>query len=171
MRDDAESPLARQLGQLVPAALAVDDDPLEPAEEPAPEVAFLRGAPREQVVRREDEGLTETEDPIVDLRRGEPLEVSDVSVPAAQPGEPDRVLEQLHGDPEPGASKEARAHRVEQLASSVAVRLGRVAEAKRRRDELDLGAGARERRGKGVVVLRRKSRRVGEEDAHRGLLH
>ena len=55
---------------------------------------------------------------------------------------------------------------IEELAPPVAVRRGRFSEAKARRDEVDLGAGARERRGELVVVRRREGRRVGEQDTH-----
>ena len=80
---------------------------------------------------REDERLAQAQEPVVQLRGGEPLQVGDVRAAAPQAGEPDRVLEQLHRDPEPGASKDTRADGIEELAPPVAVRLRGLAEAER----------------------------------------
>ena len=101
MRDDAQALLVRKLGELVAATLAVDDDPLEAAEEPAPEISLSGGAPRKEVVSREDERLTEAQEPVVQLRGGEPLEMSDVGAAPPQAEESHRVLDELHRDPEP----------------------------------------------------------------------
>ena len=77
------------------------------------------------------------------------------------------VLDRLQRQPQPRAPEEPRRERVEPLAAPVAVRRRDVAEAEARRRELDVGAGAGERRGELVVVPRRERRRIGEQDAHR----
>src|SRR6266508_3665709 len=107
------------------------------------------------------------EESVVELGRGQPLEVHDVRMPPCEPREADRVLEQLDRDAEPRAAKEARADGIEELAPAVAVRRGRLAETERRGDELDVCARPREGRGQRIVVLRREGWWVGEQDAHR----
>ncbi len=57
--------------------------------------------------------------------------------------------------------------RLETEDAALAEVVARVAEAEAGGDELDLGAGARERGGELVVVLRRERGRIGEGDAHR----
>ena len=89
LRVDAE------LGERVPAALAVHDDPVEAREEPAPEVGAVRGAAGEEVVRREDRGQVRAEEERVELGRGQPLDVEDVRVEAAERGEAERMLRDL----------------------------------------------------------------------------
>ena len=106
VRDHAQPRRVDELGELVSAALAVHDDALEAAEEPPPELALRRRAPRKHVVRREDERPARAEQPVVELGRGQPLEMDDVGVAARQPRKPDRMLEQLHRDPQPGAAEE-----------------------------------------------------------------
>ena len=170
MRDDSEPGGIGQLGQLVAPSLAVDDDPLEAAEQPPPEVVLCGGAAREQVVRGEDERRTLAKQPVVELRRCEPLDMGDVGAAPAQAGKPERMLDELDRNAEAGAAKESRAHGIEELAAPVAVRLGRLAEAERGGDELHLRARPDERRGELVVVLRRERGRVGEENAHGGRL-
>ena len=78
VRDDAEAGGVGQLGQLVSPALAVDDDPVEAAEEPSPEVALRGSTAWQEVVRGEDERRALAEQPVVELRRGKPLDVGDV---------------------------------------------------------------------------------------------
>ena len=80
--------------------------------------------------------------------------------------EPERMLRRLERNPQPRVTEDARRQGIEELASPVAVRRGRLSEAKARRDEVDLGAGARESRGELVVVRRREGRRIGEQDVH-----
>ena len=123
VRDDAEPGGIGQLGQLVAPALAVDDDPLEAAEEPPPEVELRGGAARQQVVRGEDERRTLAKQPVVELRRGEPLDVGDVGAAPAEAGKPERMLDELDRDAEARAAKESGADRIEELAAPVAVRL------------------------------------------------
>ena len=170
VRDHAQPFLVSQLCELVATPFAVDDDPLEAAEEPAPELPLLRRAPGEEVVGREDERLTDAEKPVVELRGGKPLQMGDVGPAATQAGEPYGVLDELERDPEPRAPKDPRADGIEELAPPVALRLGRFAEAEGRGNELDVRPRLGERRRERVVVLGREGRRVGEEDAH-GLLH
>ena len=59
------------------AALGVHDDPVEALEQPLPEIAARRGAPRQQVVRGEDGRRAEAE-VHVGLRQRKPLHVHDV---------------------------------------------------------------------------------------------
>ena len=167
MGDDPE-PLRvdAELGERLPAALAVDDDPVEAREEPAPELGAVRRAAGEEVVRGEDRGQVRAEEERVELRRGQPLDVEDVGVEAAERGEPERMLGDLERQAQPRAAEDARRERIEELAARVSVRLRRVAEAEARGDELDVRARPRERRGELVVVRRREGRWIGEQDAH-----
>ena len=140
VRDHPQARGVDELCELVAGALAVDDDAGEPAEQTPPEVALARGAARKDVVRREHERCVDAEEPVVQLRRGEPLEMDDVGLAPPEAGEPDRVLQQLHGDAQPRSPEDPGADRVEELGAPIAVRLGRIAEAERRRHELHLGA-------------------------------
>ena len=76
------------------------------------------------------------------------------------------MLGDLQRQPQPRALEEPRRERVEELAARVAVRRRRLAEAEVRRDELDVGAGARERGRELVVVGRRERRRICQDDPH-----
>ncbi len=167
MRDDAQLlRLDPDLGERVPAALAVHDDPVEAREEATPEVGAVRGAARQQVVRREDRRQVRTEEERVELRRRQPLHVEHVGLDAAQRGQPERMLRDLDRKAQRRAAEHAGREGIEELAARVSLRLRRVAEAKTRGDELDLRARPRERRGELVVVRRGEGRRIGEQDAH-----
>ena len=79
---------------------------------------------------------------------------------------PERMLRDLERHAQRRPPEDARRHGIEDLPAAVAARLRRVAEAKARRNELDLCAGPRERLRELVVVRRREGRRIGEQDAH-----
>ena len=158
MRDHPQSRRVDELRELVTGALAVDDDARESAEQAPPEVALARRASRQDVVRREDERRIDPQEPVVELGRGQPLEVHDVGLASPEPREPDGVLEQLDRDAQPRSPEDLRAHGIEELGAPIAVRRGRLAEAERRRDELDLGAGAGESGSERMVVRRREAR-------------
>src|SRR5439155_22886261 len=65
MRDDAQRFGVGELRELLASALAVDDDALEAAEQPPPEIS-LGGRPAgEEVVRREDQRRLDAEEPVV----------------------------------------------------------------------------------------------------------
>lgn len=167
MRDDAELLLGdADLGERRAAVLAVDDDPVEAGEELQPERGLVRCAPRQEVVRGEHRREMRVEEAHVELGRGEPLHVQDIRVEPVKPGEPERMLRRLERNPQARAVEDARCEWIEQLPPPVAVRRGRVSEAEARRNEVDLGAGAREGRRELVVVRRRESRRVGEQNMH-----
>jgi len=134
MRDHVESRGIDELRQLVSGPLAVDDDAREPAEQALPEVALARGAARQDVVGGEDERRVDAEEPVVELRSGQPLEVDDVGLAAPEASQADRMLEQLQREAQPRAAEDARAERVEELGATIAVRGGRLAEAERRSD-------------------------------------
>ena len=107
MRDDAELALGDpERGQRVAAALAVHDDALETVEEAAPERFLLRRAPWQQVVRGEDERSVVPQQPGVELRRRDPLEVEDVRADSGEPHQAERVLEHLQRQPQPRAAEE-----------------------------------------------------------------
>jgi len=171
MGDDSQ-PFAvyAELGERVPAALAVHDDPVEAREEPAPQAGAVRGAPREQVVCGENGRQVWAEEERVELGDGEPLNVEDVRVQAAleaaQRGKPERMLDNLERQAQPRPPEQARREGIEELPAPVSLRLRRVAEAEAGRDELDVHARPRQRRGELVVVRRREGRRIGEQDAH-----
>ncbi len=93
------------LGERVPAALAVDDDPVEAGEQPAPERRFVRGAARQEVVRRKNRGQMRAEEERVELGRGEPLHVEDVRLETAERGEAERMLHDLDRQAQPRAAE------------------------------------------------------------------
>jgi len=154
-------------GQRLAPALAVHDDAVEARVGAAPELRVGRAA-RQQVVRGKDERRTLAKQPVVQLRRCEPLDVGDVGAASAQAGKPERMLDELDRNAEARAAKESGADGIEELVAPVAVRLGRLAEAERGGDELHLRARTDERGGELVVVLRRERGRVGKENAHEG---
>ena len=80
MRDDVR--VDAELGEREPAALAVDDHPVETPKKLPPQIALVSGASREQVVRREHGGRPRTEHDAVELWRCKPLHVQHVR-PAA----------------------------------------------------------------------------------------
>jgi hypothetical protein len=144
----------------------MDDDPLEAAEEASPQLPLRSCSAREEVMRGEDERGPLAQQPVVDLWRRQPLDVGNVGVPPAETGKPERMLEELDRDPQPRAPKDPRAEWIEELAARVAVRLGRLAEAERRGDEVDVCACPRERRGELVVVRHGEARRIEERHPH-----
>ena len=148
------------------AALGVDDDAFESAEQAPPQRGLVRRSPGQQVMGREHERRAVPKEPDVELGRGEPLHVHDVRRRRRQAREPERVLGCLQRQPQPRAAEEPRRERVEELAAPVAVRRRHVAEAEARRHELHVGARAGQRRGKLVVVGRRERGWVGDDDAH-----
>ena len=102
----------------------------------------------------------------VELRRGQPLHVEDVRVEPVERAQAERMLRRLERQPQARASEDPRRKRIEELAPPVAVGYRRFAETEMRRDELDIGARARERGSQLVVVRRGEGRRIGEQDAH-----
>ena len=112
--------------------------------------------------------------PQIPGRRRRPLPVHDVGMPRAhvahEPGEPGEVPGGLQRDARArrGAVRDqARERRAEQLAAHVAVGHRRLAVREVRRQQLDLGAGGRERPAELVVVGRREGLRIDDRDAHR----
>jgi endonuclease/exonuclease/phosphatase family metal-dependent hydrolase len=165
--DDAEPLfLDAEPGERLPAVLAVDDDPVEAREEPAPEVGAMRGTAGKQIVSREDGGQVRSEEEGIELGRRQPLDVEDVRAETAERGEAERVLSDLERQAQRRSAEDTRRERIEELPARISVRLRHGAEAKAGRDELDVGAGPRERRCKLMVVRRREGRRIGKQDAH-----
>ena len=77
-----------ELGERRAPALAVHDDPLEAAEQLEPQRPLARRAARQQVVRREHRGRAQAQQPGVQLRNGEPLDVRHVRLQTAQRASP-----------------------------------------------------------------------------------
>ena len=69
-----------EVDQLSATALGVDDDALEAREQRPPHRGLRERAARDDVVRREDGGAARTEEPAIELRRAEPLDVHDVGL-------------------------------------------------------------------------------------------
>ena len=66
-----------------------------------------RGAPRQQVVRREDERPARAEEPAVERRRGEPLDVQHVArLASSSRAIPNGCSTHLHRDPQPRAAEQ-----------------------------------------------------------------
>ena len=167
MRDHPELGLVDSEGhQRRPAALAMDDDAVEPTKQPAPETGAMRRSPREQIVRREDQWRPRVQQPRVELRDVRPLEVHDVGVQHRQPTQSHDVLDRLHREPCPRAGQ-ARRNRVEQVANAISVRPGDLSVAEACRDELDIDPGAREGGGERPVVRRRVRGGIRQDDLHR----
>lgn len=165
--DDAEPrPVDSEPGERLPAVLAVHDDPLEPREEPAPELGAVRGAAGEKIVRGEDRRKVRTEEKRVEFGRGKPLHVEHVRLHASESRKPERVLRSFERQAQARAAEEARRERVEQLTAAVSVRLRCLAEAKAGGHELDVRARPCECRRQLVVVRRREGRRIGEQYTH-----
>ena len=94
-------------GERLPAVLAVHDDAVEARENPPPELGAVRRAAWEEIVRREDRRQVRAEEARVELGRGQPLDVEDVCVEAAQGGEPQRVLHDLERQAQRRAAEDA----------------------------------------------------------------
>ena len=112
------------------------------------------------------DGQMRAEEERVELGRRQPLHVEHVRLDAAERGEPERMLRDLQRQAQRRTAEDARRDGVEDLPPRVSLRLGHVAKAEARRDELDLRSRPRERRSELVVVRRREGRRIGEQDAH-----
>ncbi len=97
------------------AALAVHDDSVEAAEQAPPEPLAAGRAPRQQVVGGEHGRAARPEEPVVDLRSGQPLDVQHVARDRGEPRHPERMLEHLQRQPQPRAPEEPRGERVEDL--------------------------------------------------------
>jgi endonuclease/exonuclease/phosphatase family metal-dependent hydrolase len=152
--------------ETLPPALAVGDDAIEAAVEPAPEVALRRGPSRQNVVGGDDGRPPPRQEARVELRERRPLEVKDVPFDPAEATEADSVLTGLQRQAERRAAEEARAPRIEELPPAVAVGQWGRAEPKRGRDQFDLRAGPRESRRERVVVRQRERGRVDERNTH-----
>ena len=90
-----------------------------------------------------------------------------VRAKASEPRQAYKVLGGADGEPQPRAAEEPGADGVEKLTAPVPLRVGRLAETKARRDELDVEPTAAKRRRKRVVVRDRERSRVDQRDAHR----
>ncbi len=154
-----------EVDELPAPALRVDDHALEAIEERPPHRRLGQRAARDDVVCGEDSGAARPEEPAIQLRRAEPLQVQHIRLREPEARHAEWMLERLHGETQP-LSSHARRERIEPLACLVALRLGHRSEAKPRRHELDLRAGPGERRGQRPVVGRRVGGRVGDDDAH-----
>ena len=102
------------------AVLAVDDDPVEAREQPPPERSAMGRSARQEVVGGEHERRSRTEEPRVDLRRADPLEVEDVRLGKTEARETERMLEGLERDSRPAAAA-ARRQRVEDLVRDISL--------------------------------------------------
>ena len=154
-----------EVDELPAPALRVDDHALEAIEERLPHRRLGQRAARDDVVRGEDGGAARPEEPAIQLRRAEPLQVQHIRLREPEARHAERMLERLHGETQPRSSHAGR-ERIEPLACLVAQRLGDRSEAESRRHELDLRSGPCECRGQRPVVGRRVGRRVGDDDAH-----
>ena len=160
LRCDAEG------GERAATALAVCDDPVEAAEQPLPGARVARRAAWQKVVGGEDERTARVQQPGIDLRRGEPLEVDEIAVGGCEARERARVAERLRGETAvPGA--DPRREPVEAVVDGVPGRRGHGSEPKVGREQPDVDTLAHERRRERRIVRRRVGRGVGEHDAHR----
>ena len=104
----------------------------------------------------------------VEGRRGQPLVVDDVGVGVAAEAQHVRqVLGALEGEPPAGLQAAGGGAAVEALVDRVALGRRHRAVEEAGGDQLDLGAGAGQRRGERAVVGRRERRGVDELDFHR----
>jgi hypothetical protein len=166
MRDDAQPRLGdAELRERVAAALGVHDHAVAAVEERLPEVGLRGRAPRDDVVRGEDDGRARPKEPAVCLRRAEPLHVQNVRPERGEARHAEGVLEGLQDEPGVRAAH-ARGERIEPLVRLVSVRRGNGSEAEARGHELHVGSRACERRGEVPVVRRGVGGRVGKDDAH-----
>src|SRR5918996_4404662 len=94
-----------EVSERLAAALAVNDDAIEPAKDALPHRAPGRRTPRQQVVRGEDRGRAEAKQALVELREREPLDVHDVGASREQPEHAERVLDRLERQAQAGAPK------------------------------------------------------------------
>ena len=168
MWDHGDTPLGEpELAyESVAPALRVAHDAGIAAVEPPPELWPIGGAPGQDVVGREDRTTPGRHEPHVQLRKGGPLYVEDVVLDPAQASKAGQVLGRLERQPEARAAEGAGAHRIEELAALVPLRLGCGAEPEPRRDELDSGSAGTERPREVVVVWNGEAGRVDDRDAH-----
>ena len=133
---DADDLLARhtERDELLDGAVAVDDDAIDRCEHPPPELDLRLRAPREDVVRREDDGTNpcaRLEPAQVVARHAEPLDVEHVgrrarSISFCEPARVRPVLEALGDEAEPRAWTAAEQRRaVAEEHVVLAVALGR----------------------------------------------
>jgi len=155
-----------ELGERLPAVLAVHDDPVEARKEPAPQVGAVRGAAGQQVVGGEDRRQMGSEEERVEFWSRQPLEVQNIRLQPAERGESERMLRNLDWYAQPRTTEDPRRKGIEELAAAISLRFRHRAEAKARGHELDLRTRAGQRRSELVVVRRREGRRIGEQDAH-----
>ena len=105
----------------------------------------------------------------VGLGRGNPLQMEHVAVGEAKPGERERMLERLHGEPGPRRADPGR-EAVEAVVDHEAIGLRHGSEAEAGREQAHVSPGAGERSSERVVVRRRIGGRIGEHDVHRASL-
>ena len=159
MRCDAE------IGERLASALRVNDDRVEPAEHPAPQVALVRCAPRQEVVGGEDRWSAK---PQVDvgLRERKPLHVHDVCAGERQRRDDRSVFHRLERQAKTRALEDSRRQRVEALLAAIALRGRDVPEPEPRGCKGHVRAVPSEGGSELVVVPGSERRRVGEEHAH-----
>ena len=93
-------------GERLAAALAVHDDAVEAAEEAAPERFLLRRAPRQQVVRGEDERRAWRSSRASSSGAASHCTCTTSAGTRASRARPERVLERLQRQPQPRAAEE-----------------------------------------------------------------
>ena len=130
--------------------MRVHDDAVEARQQPAPQVALLGRAARQQVVRREDRRRAEAHER-VGLRQRQPLDVQHVGAPRRERADDAGVLQRLQRQARARALEEARRERIEALDAPVADRWRQLREAETRRRDLDQRArrGRARRRARG----------------------
>ena len=115
--------------QRAAAALAMRDDPTEASEESLPRPGLGGGSAWQEVMGGEDERSACAQQPRIDLRRGDPLEVNDVTARACETRQREGVLDRLDDHPGawvPNVGRQA----VETVVDHVAVCRGDVAVSK-----------------------------------------
>ena len=122
VRDDAQpARVDAELRERLSTVLAVHQAG-EALEQTFPQVGLPRRAAREGSWAVKTEGAVHAQDAVVDLRRGEPLVVDDLSRPRPDADEPDSMLRSLQRDPRAGSAEEAVSDGVEDLRARVPVR-------------------------------------------------
>lgn len=144
----------------------MDNDAVEPVEEPPPEAFAPCGAPRQQVVCGEDRRLAGPKQDGVKFGGREPLQVEYVPLTRKEAHCSERMFERAQGEPQRTRADPSR-ERIEAVAQPVAVRSRPLAEAESRGHEFDIDARAREGRRELMVVGGRERRWVYKSDVHR----
>ena len=114
---------------------------------------------------REDQRSSRPEQPCIDLRHADPLEVHEVGAQDAETDEPERVLERLHDKAGPSPF-EPRRDRIEELPHCVTVGVGDRPEPEARCDQLDLHSRACECPCERAVVGWGVRGGIGDHDSH-----